>query len=499
MNSNSRLFALGVLFYAMAVTTGSNASDVMLYDFENDAELNNWQQAVSVDLPKDQPAPVITIVKDHATAGASSLKLTFKRGSMPGISTNAIPIADWAPPMATFHADVHASRNLVVVFRAIPEQSNLSKAENTTFTKIALLNKGPNSIEDELFANGYGGYCCLGSKTGKIIAFEILLYDAQDGDTLHVDNVRISDKPLKSATPFRQRAIKYLGENYQNYSTAVQLDRKIKVLGIEGEFENVVDFAKKHESRWVSPADHSINDVETTFKETFQEFLKNTPRAKLAFFRTGDTGFDSENPTDVYDGWRDCPLNFNPPNNLLFGSLRRQGSKDTLEFAARNRCPLLKCDISSIPKGARIHTATLALTRMAKPDKAALEGKYRDNSPFKPTYWVFEPCRRAWDENSMNAIQYAKGQYWREACGMDWSAGDPDFEPTIIAHGQSGLTICTWDFKHAVQSWISHERENHGFALYPVPGYLDFGRFFNREANVKEKRPLLMVIYEANK
>src|SRR5262249_20686390 len=120
-------------------------------------------------------------------------------------------------------------------------------------------------------------------------------------------------------------------------------------------------------------------------------------------------------------------------------------------------------------------------------------------SPLKPTFFVVEPCRRPWVESEANGLEYAKDKFWNEVCGMDWNGEDPDFAPLILAHGPSGLRASEWDFTEAVKYWIEGKRPNFGFVLYSVKAgrHMDYFTAASRRHPDVEKRPALLVIYEA--
>ena len=46
--------------------------------------------------------------------------------------------------------------------------------------------------------------------------------------------------------------------------------------------------------------------------------------------------------------------------------------------------------------------------------------------------WVAEACNRPWDENDVNAYQYARDKFWKAVGGMHW-ADEPDFSAAFTA------------------------------------------------------------------
>lgn len=471
------------------------AQDKMLFDFEDAATLSDWKALESSAISKEEPAAKVEFVAEQATSGKSSLKITFAGGKMPGIATAAIPLPDWKPPLASFLADVTADRDCIAIFRAITETYEGKDGDARLYVKVARLQKGPNKVSDSLFPPKYGGYFCLGPKTGKIVSFEIRLYQPAKDQVLYVDNIRLSSEQVE-ATPFFQLHVDDLGGKLATYKSAAVLDRKIKVLGGKDEYASVVEMAKANADKWVEPKERTIQEVEADFAKRLDAFKADHPSARLAILRDGQKGLDASAPEKAFDGWRDAYIGVPQPGNAMFGALAQPGGKGTtIEFAFRSRCPLMQCDLSAIPKGSKVLAAEFVATRIVKPDREKLKGPWAINSPYKPTFWVFEPCNRPWVEAEMNIAQYADGKYWKNAGGMHWAGDDPDFLPLVIASGQSGATVCTWDFTRAVEWWVGGKQPNYGFAFYPVTGYLDFGRFYSRENKNPLIRPLLMVIY----
>jgi hypothetical protein len=166
------------------------------------------------------------------------------------------------------------------------------------------------------------------------------------------------------------------------------------------------------------------------------------------------------------------------------------GAGDRIEMFLRRRAALLRADLSSIPKGSNVLAAELVLVKAEKPQT---EGAY---SILKPAFLYCEPCNRPWVEAEMNAVEYAKGKFWKEIGGMDWSGDDPDFPPLIVACGQAGYNIDTLDFTGAVKYWTSGEHANHGWVMCSPGTAMEYTHIWSREAaNVKD-RPLLMIVYE---
>jgi len=82
---------------------------------------------------------------------------------------------------------------------------------------------------------------------------------------------------------------------------------------------------------------------------------------------------------------------------------------------------------------------------------------------------------------------------------MNWHGDDPDFLPTIIAHGPSQQTTSVWDFTEAVKWWTSGKQPNHGFticnAVYGLSIADGLIAYTSRAKDVSV-RPAMLVIYE---
>ncbi len=152
----------------------------------------------------------------------------------------------------------------------------------------------------------------------------------------------------------------------------------------------------------------------------------------------------------------------------------------------RHRSPLMRVDLASIPRGATILSAELVIVSRPRPSDS-------DRTPEKPNVWVAEACNRDWQENEVNAYQYAQDKFWRAIGGMDWGA-DADFLPLYLAYGPSQGAVNHWDFTQAVRYWTEGQ-PNYGFMLHGDS--TDWiGGAHSREAEKIEDRPALWVIYD---
>ena len=159
------------------------------------------------------------------------------------------------------------------------------------------------------------------------------------------------------------------------------------------------------------------------------ELRKEHPTAVLAVFRQGQPGFDPAHPEQIYQGWNDTYMGSHDPAVVFLQTSQVYGDNRSYEVFLRHRCPLIRIDVSSIPKDAAILEAQLVIIRQDKPDPM----KPGEMSPYKPNFFVAEACNRPWVEDEENIFGYANDKFWHEISGMDWDGCDPDFLPLVIA------------------------------------------------------------------
>ena len=336
------------------------------------------------------------------------------------------------------------------------------------------------------------------------VRFEISMYAPQEGESIYVDNIRLSDERLSASTRYTYYNIRYMGQvKTSGYDTDFpKLDRKIKVLGTDWEFDDLTQLGDKVKDKWVMPSKRTVDDVESAFAKTFAELKKTHPGAVMTILRQGQTGYDPQHPDRAFTGWKNAFLSGHDPASVYALQLGLGTSRKTaFELNGRHRCPLLQVDLTAIPKGSRILSAQLLLVTERRGDPTKLDPKshWYKYSPLKPTLYVAEPCNRAWDEATCNGLEYARGKFWKEPCGMYWQGDDPDFFPIVLAYGQSGLDVSTVDFTEGVKYWTDGKHENHGFTLSFVWHYYDLFKFWTRKAPNLKHRPAMMVIYEPGK
>jgi hypothetical protein len=457
-----------VLPLVAAAEPPASPASKMLYDFEDEADVKAWS---NLELPdaKDREPPVrVERVAEHATSGKHSLKLTFAGGRWPTVTTTQVT-DDWLSH-PTFHADVTASRPCVIGFTVMQEKSQRGggwDANISRWTKTVFLKAGTNHIAASLLQpNQYAVH----AKWGKVVRFEIFMYQPHDGESIFVDNIHLSSEKIPAPAK-RQFSVAGTDWTLTGASSA----------------DAVIELGKKLKERWTPPEPQTVEQVEAAFAARFAELKKAHPKAVLAVLRDGEKGYDPAQPDRVFAGWKDAYWNSHGPDSNFVDRGLNRGKSATHEIFMRHRSPLMQVDLSSIPTGSNILAAQLMVVRASD--------KYPDNHnpEKKPTLWVVEPCNRAWEEYEVNAFEYAKDRFWKDIGGMHWG-DDPDFLPIFLAYGPGRGKALTLDFTEAVRYWTDGKHTNHGFMLHGDSH--DYMNAHAREATAIKDRPAVLVVYE---
>jgi hypothetical protein len=467
----SRARLLGTLILTVLSGSMVRAADkpveTVVYDFEDPAGMKTWSQSLPPGANKEPPVKVEQSV-DHATAGKHSLKLTFSGGQWPTVATEEMS-QDWLA-YKTFKADVIAPRSCVVGFTLLQEKSQRGdgwEAVISRWTTTAFLKPGKNEVVASLLSpNDYAVH----PKWGKVVRFEIFMYNPHDGESIYVDNIRLCNDKIPARKPM-----------------------KIAIQGTDwtvsgGSVDGCRELARNVAHLWNKPAAVSIEQVEGEFTAKYVEFRKRHPKAVLAVLRDGEKGYDPANPEKVYAGWKDAYWSSHGPDTAFAERARNHGHDASHEIFMRHRSPLMRVDLSSIPAGSNVLAAQLVVVRTS--DKVSDE-----HDPGKrPTMWVVEPCNRPWDEYEVNAFQYAKDKFWKDVGGFHIGDEDPDFLPIFLAFGPGRPgSVNTWDFTQAVRFWTAGRHANHGFMIHGDS--VDYMRAYSREAVDIKNRPAVYVIY----
>ena len=445
-----------------------------LFDFEHDIK-SVWSNQ---NLEGYSEANVAIESSDqHVTSGSKSLKLTFPKGHLPSVFTEKVAIADWSQ-YKTLCADVFLERDALVVFRALQEKSTRDNGWDGymgRFERAALMKKGHHSMvallntkRDHQFRPTYG----------SVVRFEIALYDALEGESIFVDNIRLSKElPEAKDIPLSQ-----LNE---------YIPTRGKLFEVMGEGTKVKDFADlagRLKGSWKKPHEPSVEEVEASFLEQYNKILKEHPKAKFAILRNGQKAWNEANASQTYQGWDDTYITCHEPESMLMHSgLVNHGKAGKYEIFMRHRSALMRVDLSHLPKQTKIHHASLLLCRTARVEPS--------RSHLNPNLWVVELCNRPWVEDEANAFQYAKHKYWNNYSGRNWDGENPDSLAVFAAHGPGQGESNVWDMTEVTRKWVNGDISNHGFWLYGDSKDWLLEAHYS-ESKSTSKRPTLYVIYE---
>ncbi len=218
---------------ALLGASGAAADEKVLFDFEKEADLKNWSQLKLADKTlrgADEPAVTIELSDQHATRGRKCLKLTFSGGKYPTVACAEVPRPEMWRGFKTFRADVHAPRTCAVVFRLMYEKSSRKFAwtpNGSRVVKIARCEKGKNEIVDYLrFHSSF-------EQHGRPASLEIYMLRPRKGESIYIDNIRLSSKRPDHTTPFRERNPHYVGEDLAKAARYpwYPMPKELKVLG----------------------------------------------------------------------------------------------------------------------------------------------------------------------------------------------------------------------------------------------------------------------------
>jgi hypothetical protein len=461
--------------------------DRVLFNFEGESAAKDWVPVKLPEVEKEQPVPTVEIVPDpkaKANEGQAGkcLRIIFAGGEWPTVGTTKIPVQGNWKSFQTLKAELTVDRPSVAYFRAYQGKPD-DKGQQPRWERTMTLLPGRNEVTLTI-RHGIGS---MTPGKGDVTSFVVGMFRPEKDQALLVGDVRLSpDWPPPKILGW------YSPYNQDGYSAAVARDyartgavAKFKVLGTDLEVADLPDLAKRLKDKWAKPEPKTIEQVEAEFKAEFDRLKRDHPGAVRALLREGETGWDPSNPDKAYESWKLVYLSCHGPDGPNRGRENTPPLSDTVEVFMRHRSVLMRADLASIPKGAKVLAAKLVITRVVAADLTP---------PEKPNMWVAEPCNRDWDEASANCYFYAKGKHWKGVSGLYYGE-DPDFWPVFLAHGPAGgSAVSVWDFAEAVRFWLDGKSANHGFFLHGDS--IDYMRMYTQKAKNLKQRPALMVIYE---
>lgn len=465
--------------------TAPPEKDRVLFDFADRAAVADWKPRRLPEVEKEQPIPRVEIVPEtksnNAGPAGNCLKITFEGGDWPTVGTTKIAVAGNWKEFQTLKAVLTVDRPSVAYFRVYQGKADAT-AKQPRWEKTLNLLAGRNDVT-LLIRRGLG---VMDPGKGEVSGFVIGMFRPEKSQTLLVSNVRLgTDWPPPQVLGW------YSPYNHDGYSVAATRDflragtiPKFKVLGTELEVENLPDLAKRFKDKWSKPEPKTIEQVEAETKAEFEKIKKNHPQAVFAILRQGEQNWDPANPNKAYEGWKVVYLNCHGPSGPNRGREVTPPLGETVEVFMRHRSVLMRVDLASIPKSAKILAARLVVTRAGAADLKV---------PQKANMWVTEPCNREWDETAANCYFYAKGKHWKGVSGL-YYGDDPDFWPVFLSHGPAGGAVSVWDFTEAIRFWLDGKHANHGFFLHGDSN--DYMRMVTPKAKNLKERPAVIVVYE---
>src|SRR5262249_20965160 len=181
-------------------------------------------------------------------------------------------------------------------------------------------------------------------KWGKVVRLEVFIYRPRDGETIYLDNVRLSRARLPAPTPTR---FSVAGTDW--------------VLSGTSSAQAVIELGKKLKAEWKPRTTRSGEDVEADVRKRFDAVKTEHPDAVLVTLRDGEKGYDPAHPDRAFDGWKDAYFNSHGPDGAFVARAENRGKSATHEIFMRHRSPLMRVDLSSVRRGAKILAAELGV------------------------------------------------------------------------------------------------------------------------------------------
>jgi len=261
-------------------------ADKLVFDFEDPADVNGWSNLALEGAKEKEPPAKIERSTDHATSGKHSLKLSFAGGLWPTATTESVS-QDWLE-FKTFKADVTVSRPCVVGFTLLQEKSQRGddwEPVTSRWTTTAFLKPGKNDVVASLLSpNDYAVH----PKWGKAVRFEIFMYRPHDGESIHIDNIRLSnDKTMPE--PSKQKFTIH-GTDW--------------MVSGSGSAEGCRELGRNLAHLWNAPAARTVEEVEEEFRARHAEFKNAIRKLSWRSFATARKGSTPQIPTRVTPGGR---------------------------------------------------------------------------------------------------------------------------------------------------------------------------------------------------
>jgi hypothetical protein len=238
---------------------GDKPADKVLFVFEEEADLKAWSNLAPPDTKEKEPPAKIELSTDHATSGKHSLKVTFAGGSWPTITTTQV-LDDWLP-YNTFLADVTVSRPCLVGFTTLQEKSQRGDgydASVSRWTKTALLRPGTNHVSASIHPPNQNA---ISAKWGKVVRFEVFMYNPRDGESIYVDNIRLQAE--KEGALSSKARFTVAGTDWELSETSSATSNPSA--------DAVIELGKKLKDRWTQPEAKTVAQIEKEVNDQYAE------------------------------------------------------------------------------------------------------------------------------------------------------------------------------------------------------------------------------------
>jgi hypothetical protein len=175
-----------------------------------------------------------------------------------------------------------AGRDCMVIFRAIPTTGNHLTSYNDCGTRwefAARLSAGKNHLTSPKLDYAENHWKAVST-------LEIYMYEPRPGESITVDNIRLSSEPPKSTSAYNTQTQRPK-EGFRVAGT----DLVVKNADDLGEQLKLKDTSRKPEAR-------TVEQWEADIRRQFDEIKRSHPRAVLAMLRQGQKGYDAAHPAE---------------------------------------------------------------------------------------------------------------------------------------------------------------------------------------------------------
>jgi hypothetical protein len=182
--------------------------------------------------------------------------------------------------------------------------------------------------------------------------------------------------------------------------------------------------------------------------------------------------------TKEFSGVRDTAVSGAEPNRSFAGEATMEVEGGDTE--AKRVVGLLQWDLSELPPGAIVRSATISL--------------YVVNETQSPGYTFFE-AKRPWVESEATWKLAASGQPWKlSGARSPMDRGNEPLGTALLRGKGDGAILLNTAGEALLQSWIRNPASNHGLILASETNNDGFG-FATRKSSKPERRPRLTITY----